>query len=229
MQALIPAQYPQRNDLACENKNLASQEPGWYKDSIFYSAQFAQMQLEHERSVTPAWERKCVGQIHVTDEFLKAIGGDTLDKGSKWQAPLRGLLFHWTDPDRFSQRLDEILAGHSPSLTSSDALETMLEALVKRLHGSGICRLHLDVGNIRLVGGGSASPGTGTVPFETRTWNSPSRNNSPPPSPSRVRALELVNLAGSARWCPKGVQDDQQRLQELKQQIREVWWTRSMK
>ncbi|KAL8917481.1 MAG: hypothetical protein Q9208_007926 [Pyrenodesmia sp. 3 TL-2023] len=215
--------YRQRNDKMCETNELAPQEPDWYKDSIFHSAQFAQMQLQHRRSVIPAWERKCVGQVQVTDEFLQAMSGDTFDGGSKGQAPLRGLLFHWTDRDRFSQRLHELLAGHSPKFISSDALETMLDALIECLHGSGICRLYLDLGNIRLVRAGSFSPGTGTVPFETRIWNRLSPNNSHPTGPSRVLALELVNLAGSARWCPKGVQDDQQRLQELKRKIREKW------
>ncbi|KAL8755002.1 MAG: hypothetical protein Q9184_004932 [Pyrenodesmia sp. 2 TL-2023] len=221
-----------------------------YRDSNFYSAQFAQMQLERRRNTTAAWERKCVGQVQVQDEFLRSIihASSTVQQfihGCKGQAPLRGLIFSWMGSNRFSQRLIDRLANHPPSLPSSDEFGAMSEALMERIHGSGVCRLHLNVDNIRLVGAGYySSPGTAAFDDQTRSTSSSSRNNTPVPqgtasccktghtgAPDQVQtnypgagrevALELVSLAESARWCRQGVLEDQHRLQALKAEIRE--------
>ncbi|KAL8831568.1 MAG: hypothetical protein Q9170_005237 [Blastenia crenularia] len=240
--------YRQRHEKGCANQDLKLQEPDWHKDSLFYSARFAQMQFERRRSMTEVWERICVGQVQVNADFLQAIQGDMdgFSGGLKGQAPLRGLIFTYMGRNRFSQRLDDLLANPAPSLLSpsSDVLEAMLEALVGRIHESGVCRLHLGLGNIRLVGAEAFC--LGSAPFDERTSSTPLRKDTPVSKvtasseaverdcdftnamnqvwsnyPDRQPALELVNLAESARWCAKGVLDDQQRLRELKQEIRE--------
>ncbi|KAL8904764.1 MAG: hypothetical protein Q9207_003058 [Kuettlingeria erythrocarpa] len=235
--------YYQRYDKGCANEDLKLKEPDWHKDSLFYSARFAQMQFERRRGMTEVWERECVGQVQVNADFLQAIQGemDGISDVLKGQAPLRGLIFSYMGRNRFSQRLDDLLAKPPPGLLlpSSDGLEEMLEALVERIHESGICRLHLGLGKIRLFSLGSA-------PFDERTSSTSSRKNTPVSEveasskaverdrnctnatnqvrsndPGRPWVLELVNLAESARWCARGELGDRQRLQELKQEIRE--------
>lgn len=142
-----------------------------------------------QRKTSQQWEQKLVGKFQVDDKALKTLQSDNIIAIPDGQLPLRGLLLSVTCPDRSSRRLDELLSSDSLCISLPDKVSIMLKQMVERVHGSGICRLNLTTGNIRLVdiGNGPWSKGR-----EHRMNSSQSDLNSLTASPS-AKGVDAAN------------------------------------
>lgn len=226
--------------LTLEDRDLQER----YLNSRFYSERFAHLQItwgKQTGKILLPLGRTCVGQTEIEGPLIDVLGNCKIQAPLNGQPPLRGLLLGFTDLERSSVRLDDLLSNEFPARPSSDKATAMLEEMVTRLHRCGVCRPNLSPANIRLINvgnrpssqgsdheedfahlgsNGSHMAGGFTDSISTSVVDSPeSMELDHAQAADSEQHFEVVSLIGSTKWCREGERLDMQELQKLKEQI----------